>query len=233
MLLGVLIGRKKYTVRKVILVLLIVCGVAMFIFKENYTEKDGENPLLGNSLIATSLLFDGLCGATEDRMRSIAKPTAFNFMHYLSLWSTGFHIFGVVVFGEGPKFIAFTTRHPDIIKYFIGAVLVGALGQIFISSMVSNFGALPLSITTTTRKFFSVFLSVLIYNNTLSFRQWCATAIIFGALFVDAILNKKMSVVEPTNTEPYNELEEAENKQKHEIQFVEQQQQQNTSQTIN
>jgi solute carrier family 35 (UDP-galactose transporter), member B1 len=232
MILGVLLGRKTYTLRKVILVLFIVIGVAMFIFKDKYEEKDGESPLIGNSLIAASLLFDGLLGATEDRMRSIVKPTAFNFMHYLNLWSTGFHILGVVVFGEGPKLIDFTTRHPEIIKYFIIAVLVGCFGQIFISSMVSNFGALPLSITTTTRKFFSVLISVIIFQNVLSIRQWCAAAIIFGALFIDAIMNKKMSnAVEPNI--PNNELEETENKQKHETELTEQYIEQSKRQTIN
>lgn len=199
MLLGVLIGRKKYTLRKVIFVLMIVFGVMLFIFKDKYEEKDGEDPLLGSSLIGVSLLFDGLCGATEDRLRSFAKPTALNFMHYLALWSIGIQIIGVVAFGEGPKFFDFIQRHPDIIKYFAAILCVGAIGQIFISLMLSSYGALPLSITTTTRKFFSVILSVIIFQNSLSLRQWCAAGIIFGTLFLDGVLSKKM--VAPVTSE--------------------------------
>jgi solute carrier family 35 (UDP-galactose transporter), member B1 len=226
MILGVLIGRKKYTLRKVILVLFIVGGVMLFMFKESYTEKDGENPLLGNSLIAVSLLMDGLTGATEDRMRSIAKPTAFNFMHYLNLWSMAYHIIGVLVFNEGPKFIDFVIRHPDIIKFFCTTIFVGTLGTVFISSMVANFGALPLSITTTVRKFFSVFLSVIIFHNVLSIRQWCAAAIIFTALFIDGVFSKKMSTNAVEPSKPNHDLEEAENKQKHETNELSEQQHQ-------
>lgn len=192
MVLGVLIGRKTYTFRKVIFVLMIVAGVMLFIFKDKYDEKDGEDPLLGNTLIGISLLMDGLCGASEDRMRSESRPTPLNFMHFMNMWSSMILVVGVIVFGEGPKFVDFVTRHPEILKFFGLAVMVGACGQIFISSMVANFGPLPLSIVTTTRKFFSVFLSVILFGNSLSVRQWIATSIIFGALFLDAIINKKV-----------------------------------------
>lgn len=201
MLLGVIFGRKTYTLQKVMLVLTIVAGVILFIFKDQYEEKDGEDPWLGNSLIAVSLLMDGFTGASEDRMRSVTKPTPLNFMHFVNLWSSGILIIGLFVFGEIPKFIDFVTKHPQILQYLGLAVLV------FISSMVAHFGPLPLSITTTTRKFFSVFLSVILFNNTLSFRQWCAAALIFGALFLDAILNKKTKVKAKTETELQTKVE--------------------------
>ncbi|KAG4069942.1 hypothetical protein HA402_015166 [Bradysia odoriphaga] len=190
MILGVLIGRKRYSCRKVIFVLTIVMGVMLFIFKDEYTEKDGENPLLGNILIAISLLMDGLCGATEDRMRSVNKPAPLNFMMYMNFWSSIFLLTGVVVFGEGPKVYAFVLKHPEILKFFGVAVVVASFGQIFISSMISNFGPLALSLTTTTRKFFSVCLSVIIFGNHLTYRQWGAASLIFGALIVDALINK-------------------------------------------
>ncbi|XP_037050980.1 solute carrier family 35 member B1 homolog isoform X2 [Bradysia coprophila] len=190
MILGVLIGRKRYSCRKVIFVLTIVMGVMLFIFKDEYTEKDGENPLLGNILIAISLLMDGLCGATEDRMRSVNKPAPLNFMMYMNFWSSIFLLTGVVVFGEGPKVYAFVLKHPEILKFFGIAVVVASFGQIFISSMISNFGPLALSLTTTTRKFFSVCLSVIIFGNHLTYRQWGAASLIFGALIVDALINK-------------------------------------------
>lgn len=196
MILGVLLGRKRYTFRKVLFVLTIVSGVILFIFKDKYDKKDGEDPLRGNILIAISLLMDGLCGATEDRMRSVSKPSPLNFMIYLNLWSSIFLVIGIVIFGEGPKFLEFVTKHPEILKYFGMAVVVASLGQIFISSMMSNFGPLALSLTTTTRKFFSVCLSVVVHGNILSYRQWGAACIIFGALFLDAFLNKPKKIVE-------------------------------------
>lgn len=62
---------------------------------------------------------------------------------------------------------------------------------------------MPLSIVTTTRKFFSVFLSVKLFQNKLSLRQWIAAGIIFGALFLDAVFNKKSKF----NSEPAEETD--------------------------
>ncbi len=179
-------------------------GVMLFIFDDNYTEKDGDDALLGNILIAASLLMDGMCAATEDRMRSVSKPAPLNFMIYMNLWSSIFFLIGIVVFGEGPKVYAFITKHPDILQYFGIALVVASFGQIFISSMVTDFGPLALSLTTTTRKFFSVCLSVLIFGHHLTYRQWGAACLIFAALIVDTLVNKpkEVAVVEESSAVP-------------------------------
>jgi solute carrier family 35 (UDP-galactose transporter), member B1 len=216
MILGFLIAHKKYNFKKVIFVISIIISVIIFNYNQKKDSKktESDNLLWGNLMIAASLLFDGLLGATEDKMRAISKPSALNFMYYLNLWSIGFGLLGVLAFNEAPKFIDFTTRHPEIIKYFPLAILIGAIGQLFISSMLSNFGPLPLSLTTTVRKFFSVILSVIVHNNSLQWQQWGAAAIIFGALFTDAIMNKKKAnsssndnEVVKNNIETVNELE--------------------------
>lgn len=205
---GALIVGKRYTLRKVLFVLTIVFGVGLFIFKDKYEEKDGEDPLLGSALIGISLLFDGLCGATEDKMRATSKPTAFSLMYYMFMWSTVFHSIGVVASGEIPKFIDFVSRNPEILKYIGGIVFVGSIGQLFITRMIVSFGALPLCITTTTRKFVSMILSVIIYQNSLSLRQWFAAVLIFGTLLVDGVLSKKMK--EPEKSEDQDNVEIAE-----------------------
>lgn len=165
-------------------------GVMLFMFKDEHMNKGSENPLLGNILIATSLLMDGLCGATQDRMRSVGKPAPLNFMIYVNLWSLIYLFVGIVVFNEGPKFVSFIMKHPDILQYIGMAVVVSSIGEIFISAMVTDFGSLALSLTTTTRKIFSVWLSVIIFSNHLTYWQWGAATIIFGALIVDILLNK-------------------------------------------
>jgi UDP-galactose transporter B1 len=82
-------------------------------------------------------------------------------------------------------------RH-QIVWIYIGIVMLcSTVGQFFISAMVSHFGSLPLVITTTLRKFFTVLFSVFVLNNSLSIRQWAATGIIFGGLLLDALFGKK------------------------------------------
>lgn len=190
MIFGYLLGRKTYSLQKIVFVLLIVAGVILFIYKNKYDEKDGEDPLLGNSLIAISLLMDGFEGASQDRMRQASKPTALNLMYYLNFWSSGILLIGILAFGETSKFIDFVSRYPEILQFFGLSVLVGAVGQYFRSLLIADFGPLPFSIASTVRKFFSVLFSVVLFGNSLSLRQICAAGLIFGVLFLDAILNK-------------------------------------------
>ena len=55
---------------------------------------------------------------------------------------------------------------------------------------VSDFGPLPCSIVTTTRKFFTVLFSVLFFGNALTSRQWMGTGLVFSGLFLDAAFGK-------------------------------------------
>lgn len=48
----------------------------------------------------------------------------------------------------------------------------------FIFLTVTEFGPLPCSIITTTRKFFTVLASVILFGNVLSGRQWIGTILV-------------------------------------------------------
>lgn len=191
MLLGILIGRKSYTIKKFLIVILIVIGVIIFSWKEKASDKERTNELIGMALILTSLLMDGLMGGTQDRMRSVKRPTTLNLMHFLNAWSSLYLIALLICSFEGYEFLKFCTRHPRVLMDLGIVILVGSIAQYFISDLVKNFGALPLSITLTIRKFITVFLSVLIYGNVLLIRQWCAASLIFIALLTDAIIKDK------------------------------------------
>lgn len=60
----------------------------------------------------------------------------------------------------------------------------------FIFLTVAEFGPLPCSIITTTRKFFTVLGSVLLFGNALTSRQWSGTAMVFIGLTLDSIYGK-------------------------------------------
>lgn len=204
MLLGVLIGRKSYAAQKYFFVFVIVAGVGMFIFKNKVDKTNGENALIGNLLLGTSLLMDGMVGAVQDRMRSVSKPSAMNFMMYVNGWSSGILIALMAVTGEGRDLIDFAVKYPEVIWHLTVVVAVGICGQSFISLMISNFGSLPLALVTTTRKFFTVLCSVLIYGNSLSWLQWLATGLIFSALLLDSYFSKK----KPTSDMNFNNTNE-------------------------
>lgn len=71
--------------------------------------------------------------------------------------------------------------------------LVSGFGQIFIYIMLSHFGALSCSVVTTTRKFFTVLFSVVVYGHLILYYQWIAVAMVFGGLFADIFFGDNKS----------------------------------------
>ncbi|KAJ2954528.1 hypothetical protein O0L34_g2812 [Tuta absoluta] len=194
MLLGVLIGRKVYPLKKYLFVFLIVVGVVLFMYKDGKkgtTESQGFG--IGEVLLILSLIMDGLTGAVQERIKAESSPTAYAMMLNTNRWSTLIVSVGVLLSGEIFKFLSFVTLYPEVIVYIVALALMGALGQLFIFYMVSEFGPLPCSVVTTTRKFFTVLGSVIFFGNVLLGRQWIGAVFVFTGLFLDIFYSKGKS----------------------------------------
>lgn len=191
---------------------MIVAGIIAFMYKSD-NKSDSENKLayLGNILIALSLLADGLMGGAQDFMRKVAKPTALNFMCYTNLYSALIATMIISISGEGIRFIDFCLNHQIVVVYLGIVVFTGSFGQYFVSSMISSFGSLTMSLVTTLRKFATVLFSVVIYNNSLTLIQWIAAALIFNALLLDVFFGSKKSKKAPEDQKPSKSLEAAVN----------------------
>ena len=169
---------------------MVVIGVGMFLMKQQNDSKQNENHIIGSCLIAFSLLMDGMTGAVQDRMRASCKPSPMHFMFNLNFWSSQMLITLMAITGEGKELMKFAQNHNSIIFHMFLVILVGTAGQVFISSLISNFGSLSLSIVTTIRKFLTVLLSLVLFGNQLTLIQWISTALVFTALLLDSILTK-------------------------------------------
>lgn len=191
LILGVLIGRKTYTITRYICVILIVVGVILFMYKDGKTSVTTDKTGIGEILLILSLSMDGLTGAIQERMRAASAPSAQQMMLAMNGWSTVILGFALLVSGEGLEFISFASRYPSMLTQLSTLALAGAFGQLFIFMMVATFGPLACSVVTTTRKFFTVLFSVIIFGNSLSERQWFGAIVVFSALFADMIIGKK------------------------------------------
>ncbi|KAG0712694.1 Solute carrier family 35 member B1 [Chionoecetes opilio] len=191
MVLGVLLGRKSYAWRKYVFVLMIVIGVALFIYKDSKAGAASGGGLgIGEVLLVLSLTMDGLTGAVQERMISESRTKSGHMMLNMNLFSIGYLAIALLVTGEIFTFIAFVQRFPEVISKMMVFSVCSALGQFFIFLMVSDFGPLPCSVVTTTRKFFTVLGSVIFFGNKLSVRQWSGTLCVFSGLTLDAVYGK-------------------------------------------
>ena len=69
LLLGVLLGRKNYALKKYFFILLIVSGVICFMYKEGKSNQASESNFgIGELLLFLSLSMDGLTGAIQVRL---------------------------------------------------------------------------------------------------------------------------------------------------------------------
>lgn len=189
MIFGFWVGGKSYPIHKYFLVLLIVSGAIMFLYKPHHTSP--EESSLGYALVGVSLLMNGFTAGVQEKMRSFARPSPLNLMLFLNSWSSAFIIMAVLVSGDFIGFFAFCRKHPEILTQISLILLVGGCGQFFTCTMITNYGVVPCCLVLTIRKFFNVLFSVLYFGNLLSIRQWSATALIFASLLADAVLSFK------------------------------------------
>uniref|UniRef100_A0A1L8EI40 Putative solute carrier family 35 member b1 n=2 Tax=Haematobia irritans TaxID=7368 RepID=A0A1L8EI40_HAEIR len=211
MVLGVLIGRKSYSWIRYACVFTIVVGVVLFMYKENKATSSSASSSsggLGELLLILSLTMDGLLGAIQERMRAASAPSGQQMMYAMNFWSTIMLGLAMIVTGEGKEFIYFATRHPELWGHLAMLALCGGLGQLFIFQMVSGFGPLACSVVTTTRKFFTVLCSVILFGNVLMPRQWFGAVLVFAGLFADMFYGKKPSTPSSTKKLTTKDTEE-------------------------
>ena len=193
MILGVLIGRKKYPLLKYLFVIMIVIGVVLFMYKHEQTKRDLEDEGLvgiGEILLLVSLSCDGLTGALQERMKAEHNTKSGPMMKAMNKWAVFYLGIALVWSGEIWEFIAFVGRHPSIVWQLASVSIASALGQYFIFMCVSEFGPLPCSLITTTRKFFTVLGSVIFFGNHLIERQWFGAVLVFAGLILDGFYGK-------------------------------------------
>lgn len=196
MILGVLLANRRYPLRKYLFIVLIVIGIGMFMYKPKPNQTQSSEPSnvfsTGELLLLMSLAMDGLTGAVQERMRvNNQKPNSAVMMKMMNLFSIGYTLVALVMTSEIYSFIVFVANYPAVMWKILSFCVASALGQFFIFVMVSDFGPLPCSIVTTTRKFFTVLASVLFFGNVLSGRQWVGAVLVFVGLGLDALYGGK------------------------------------------
>ncbi|XP_077996584.1 solute carrier family 35 member B1-like isoform X2 [Glandiceps talaboti] len=198
MLLGVFFARKRYNLAKYLCVLLIVLGITMFMYKDNVSTDSDQHVIgIGEMLLIISLTLDGVTGVFQERMRVDYKTGPYALMFNMNIWSMLYLALGILLAGEGAPFIGFASRHPEVLPLMVLFGCTSAIGQIFIFVTVTTFGPLTCSIITTTRKFFTILASVIIFVNPLLPRQWMGVSMVFAGLGLDSVYGKSQTKPKP------------------------------------
>ena len=197
LLVGALVWRRSFPAVKYFAVLLMTAGISLFMLQKARNTHGGAHAhdphhlLVGRAFLVGSLLFDGATGALQDKMVGNRRPSAYHMMMYNNLWAALYLFVALVATGKLQSGLAFVTAYPDVITPMLSFALCSAAGQMFIFYTVRHHGSLQGTMITTTRKFFTILLSVVWFGHELATLQWLAVAIVFAGLGIDIYFSAK------------------------------------------
>ena len=178
---SLLLGGASYELREYLQVAAIIGGTAIVSMGK---KKGGgtASSVMGVVYIVMSLVLDGVTAGFQKRLKTETakvgvKPKPYDYMFWTNLFMC---ITAIVIaggLGEINAGVAFCVANPEILNKIIKFALCSAVGQSFIFYTIANFDPLVLSTVTTTRKIFSVLLSIFLKGHSLSMMGWSGIAL--------------------------------------------------------
>jgi len=173
---SLILGGATYTLREYLQVVAIIGGTAIVSMSK---KSDGgtTSSLAGITYICLSLAFDGITAGVQKRLqRDTAavgcKPKPYDFMYWTNLFMCLTALVIALGLGELTSGMAYCLRNPEILSKIVQFSICSAVGQSFIFYTLAHFDPLVLSTVTTTRKIFSVLISIFFKGNSLSMFGW-------------------------------------------------------------
>ena len=196
---SIVLGGASYSIREYLQVIMIIGGTCLVSMAKK-KGAGGPSSVGGILFVLLSLTMDGLTGGMQKRIKAVsaergvrAKPYDFMF------WTNAFMLVVALGFGiagnEIMPGISFCTDNPAILRKIVNFALLSAVGQSFIFFTISNFEPLVCSTVTTTRKIFSVLLSIFVNKHSMNAQGWAGIGVaclgILGELQHKASKQKK------------------------------------------
>jgi len=174
---SLLLGGAEYTLREYLQVAAIIGGTAIVSMGKKKGSGGGDSSMMGVFYIVLSLVLDGVTAGFQKRLKGETakvgvKPKPYDFMFWTNLFMCLTAVFIAGVLGEIASGAAFLMANPEIMGKIARFAACSAVGQSFIFYTIANFDPLVLSTVTTTRKIFSVLLSIFLKGHSLSLTGW-------------------------------------------------------------
>lgn len=192
---GAVFFKKRYPLYDYVVVAVITAALAVFNFtqqKAKISSHGGrQQSWLGLLFLCISLFCDSMTGPWQDQLLTRIKITSTHLMFLTNIFACG--IASVIcLFIEGFNPLAYCFESPHVWRHIILFCCLAGVGQLFIFGCLMAFGSLRLALITTTRKFFTVVLSVLLFGHSISALQWMCVIVIFTALSVQSYCTKRL-----------------------------------------
>ena len=193
---SLLLGGASYSIREYLQVALIIGGTAVVSMGKKKSSSGVPSSLMGVGFIVLSLVLDGVTAGFQKRLKAETakagvKPKPYDFMFWTNLYMCLTALVVATGLGEVTSGMSYCTANPEIFTKIIKFAVCSAVGQSFIFYTIAHFDPLVLSTITTTRKIFSVLLSIFLKGHSLSPLGWSGIAMACGGILSE--MQAKMS----------------------------------------
>lgn len=142
-----------------------------------------SNSNLGLLLLVLSLCMDGICGMQQDIVVPRYKPSSLRLQQMLNVYGVVVSLIASLFLQELQPGFTFLIQNRVCLgvheldsllpQYAVLFGICSSVGQMFVLYTVRHFPPLVLSTITTTRKFFSILLSVIFMGNEITpYQVW-------------------------------------------------------------
>jgi len=198
MLMGYFVERHVYHTREWVGAALITVGIVIFnISRLSIHDSDDDAELLqrdspyGLFLLAFSLAVDGCTNSCQSQLKiqgdyiNYRPPSALETMFWTNLYAIFFFLPTSLFSGHWSNGINAIHQVEDAAAMMMQLNALAMAGQICIFFTITFYSPLMCTTITTTRKFFTIILSVLRFGHVFSAVQWSAVVMVFGGLFME------------------------------------------------
>lgn len=188
MLGSLLFGGASYTIREYASVAAIIAGTTIVSMGKKSTGPDSS--LLGIAFVLLSLACDGVVGGMQSRLQTQCRtanvePKPYDMMFWTNLFMALTAAVFSIALGEFASGIQFCIENPIILEKIVKFSVCSAIGQSFIFYTIANFDPLICTTVTTTRKVFSVLLSIFLNGHAMNTQGWVGIGLASGGILAE------------------------------------------------
>lgn len=203
MLVGILLYGLTYPWYKYVSVAMLCGGICLFSFAKAAGKGGGEkddisvmSQLIGLFLVGVNLFLDGYTNNAQDHIFKAHKVSSLQMMKYVNLWQfvylVGYLVVGYAIWGGDSElaaayalFSGCAALRFDILMF----CLCASTGQLFIFTVIQEFGSLLWVTISITRKLVTIIVSVVMFNHSISSGQWWGVALVFGGMTLEVAMS--------------------------------------------
>lgn len=185
-LVGVLCSRVKdkklsLATKKIVIGVLITIGIVMFkAFDPSSKKEEKKTEIMGIVLLIVSLLADGFLPDFQAEIKSVYKPLPMEMMTQINKWVAIVSIVYSSLLLEIGDICSFILDHSYFAFHMALMGILSTFGQMFVYRMIKQFKQHFAPFVITTRKIFTVGLSIFWYGHPTNIFQMLGLFLVFA-----------------------------------------------------